>query len=146
MSVIFSKRRNLQQVPEVGKKYHFFDDGKITFSRHYIYEVCDVVGHMQFKRQYPEHFRIWRKEVKRCYWLYSSHSDKFIIAKRHECEDNSIYVFVRTKQGEWFSIGGFLDSGLLDVTGKLWDELVKHIDNFSYTDEKKKRIIEENTI
>ena len=39
-------------IPEVGKRYHCFDDGKITFSRHFIIKVDEVLGFMQFKKQY----------------------------------------------------------------------------------------------
>ena len=28
---------------EIGNKYNFFDDGKISLSRHYIAEVTDII-------------------------------------------------------------------------------------------------------
>lgn len=33
---------------EVGKKYNFFDDGKISISRHYIAEVKDIISFNTF--------------------------------------------------------------------------------------------------
>lgn len=33
---------------EVGKKYNFFDDGKIYASRHYIAEVTDIIPFNKF--------------------------------------------------------------------------------------------------
>jgi len=55
-------------------------------------------------------------------------------------------VYVRTKHGGWFGIGDWWDSATLDVTGKRWNYLVENIDNFSYTEQEKKQLIEENTI
>jgi hypothetical protein len=61
-------------------------------------------------------------------------------------ENNERGVFVRTKDGGWFSIGEWFNSGELDVTGKVWEYLVEHIDDFTYSQEDKERIIRENTI
>ena len=148
-TVLYSHKKHMQPVPEVGKKYHCFDDGKITFSRHYIIEVTEVLGHNAFKKKYPEMFQTYLDESRQCYWLYSRSSDKFIIchAKEDRQESFDLEVAVRTKQGGWFTIGK--DSfycGTFDVTGKLWDELISDIDQWNYTEEEKKRILEENTI
>lgn len=144
MPVLYSKKKKLQPIPEVGKKYHCFDDGKITFCRHFIIQVDEVLGHMKFKKKYPNLFKIYREAVKRAYWLYSTHSDKFIIT--HKGENDEIGVYVRTKQGGWFGIGLWWNSAELDVTGKLWDNLVINIDNFDYSEEEKKEILERNKI
>lgn len=32
-----------QPIPEVGKDYHIFDDGKIKPSRHYIAKILEIV-------------------------------------------------------------------------------------------------------
>jgi len=143
-TVLYSRKKHIQPIPEVGKRYHCFDDGKITFSRHYIVEVSRVIGYMEFKRDYPELFKSYLEESKRCYWLYSRRSDKFVICD--EGEDGNPEVFVRTKQGGWFSIGDFFNSGRLDVTGRLWENLLKWIDDFDYTEEEKEEIIREGTI
>lgn len=131
-------------VPEVGKKYHCFDDGKIRFTRHFIIQVDEVLGYYQFKKKYPELFQQYIKCVKRSYWLYSKSSDKFIIT--HDGENNEIGVYVRMKDGGWFGIGSWWNSAELDVTGNLWNNLVAHIDDFDYTEEEKEKIIKENTI
>ena len=144
MPVLYSKRKKLQPIPEIGKKYHCFDDGKITFSRHFIIQVDEVLGHMRFKKKYPNLFETYRNAVKRSYWLYSTHSDKFIIT--HKGENDEIGVYVRTKQGGWFGIGPWWNSAELDVTGKLWNNLVINIVNFDYSEEEKKEIIEQNKI
>lgn len=143
-TVLYSHKKHMKPIPEVGKKYHCFDDGKITFSRHFIIEVNEVLGHQQFKKRYPEQFNLYREAVKRCYWLYSTHSDKFVIT--YKGEDKGLGVYVRTKQGGWFGIGDFWDSATLDVTGEIWDDLVKNIDDFAYSQEEKETLIKENTI
>ncbi len=143
-TVLYSHKKHMKPIPEVGKKYHCFDDGKITFSRHFIIEVNEVLGHQQFKKRYPEQFKLYRKAVKSCYWLYSTHSDKFVIT--YKGEDSGLGVYVRTKQGGWFGIGDFWDSATLDVTGEIWDNLVKDIDDFDYSQEEKEKLIKESII
>ena len=143
-TVLYSHKKHMEPIPEVGKKYHCFDDGKITFSRHFIIEVNEVLGHQQFKKRYPEQFKLYREAVKNCYWLYSTHSDKFVIT--YKGEDKGLGVYVRTKQGGWFGIGDFWDSASLDVTGEIWDNLVKDIDDFDYSQEEKEKLIKGNTI
>lgn len=120
-TVLYTNIKRIQPVPEVGKKYHCFDDGKISFSRHFIIQVDEVLGHQQFKKRYPEEFQQYRQAIKNCYWLYSTHSDKFIIT--YKGENDELGVYVRTKQGGWFGIGDYWNSARLDVTGALWNYL-----------------------
>jgi hypothetical protein len=142
-TVLYSRKKNLQPIPEVGKRYHCFDDGKITFSRHFIIQVDEIIGHMEFKKKYPVLFEQYKENLIRCYWLYTS-SDKFVIT--YNGENNEIGAYTRTKRGGWFGAGEFWNSATLDVTGKLWENLVANIDDFDYTEEEKKQLIEENTI
>ena len=132
-TVLYSHKKHLKPIPEVGKKYHCFDDGKITFSRHFIIQVDKVLGHQQFKKKYPNEFKAYRKAVKEYYWLYSTHSDKFIITNKGENDELGVYV--RTKQGGWFGIGKYWNSARLDVTGKIWETLIFQADNFDYNKE-----------
>jgi hypothetical protein len=143
-TVLYSHKKHLQPIPEVGKIYHCFDDGKISFSRHFLIKVDEVLGHQQFKKKYPEQFKLYREAVKRSYWLYSTHSDKFIIT--HKGENNELGVYVRTKQGGWFGIGTWWNSAALDVTGILWEGLISRIDEFIFTPEEKQKIIESNEL
>lgn len=144
-TVLYSHKKHLQPVPEVGKKYHCFDDGKIRFSRHFIIQVNEVLGHQQFKKKYPNYFKVYREAVKNCYWLYSTHSDKFIIT--HKGENDELGVYVRTKQGGWFGIGDYWNSAKLDVTGEIWEELVSETRIESgINKEELEKIIKENTI
>ena len=143
-TVLYSHKKHLEPVPEVGKRYHCFDDGKITFSRHYIIKVDEVLNYMEFKRKYPEQFEKYCYENKQHYWLFSRSSDKFIIT--YKGENDEFGVFTRTKQGGWFGISGFWNNGLLDVSGKTWEGLVSDIDMFDYTDEEKEQILKENAL
>ncbi len=143
-TVLYSHKKYLEPIPKVGKKYHCFDDGKITFSRHFIIQVDEVLGHMAFKKKYPKEFERYVEEVKQCYWLYSTHSDKFVIT--HKGENDELGVYVRTKQGDWFGTGPYWNSATLDVTGEIWNDLIENINDFYYSEEEKKKLIEENTI
>lgn len=120
-TVLYSHKKHLEPVPEVGKKYHCFDDGKVRFSRHFVVQVDEILGLIQFRKKFPELFETYREEVRVCYWLYSTHSDKFVIT--HKGEHDELGVYVRTKQGGWFGIGGYWNSARLDVTGTLWNYL-----------------------
>ena len=143
-TVLYSRKKYMKPIPEVGKKYHCFDDGKITFSRHYIIKIDEVLSHMEFKRKYPNEFKKYCKTAKDHYWLYSRRTDKFVIT--YKGENDELGVFVRTKQGGWFGIGSYWNSATLDVTGKLWENLVANIDKFDYTQEEKEQIIKEGSI
>ena len=143
-TVVYNRKKHMQPIPEEGKKYHCFDDGKITFSRHYVVKIDEVLNHMEFKRKYPNEFKQYCKTSKEHYWLYSRRTDKFVIT--HKGENDKFGIFVRTKQGGWFGIGSYWNCGTLDVTTKIWDNLVANIDNFDYTQEEKERIIKEGTI
>ena len=144
-TVFYSRKKHLKPIPEVGKKYHCFDDGKVTFSRHFIVTVNEVLGYIQFKKKYPEEFKHYCKTVKDHYWLYSRNTDKFIIV--NEGENGEFGVYVRTKQGGWFGIGDWYNSAILDVTGELWDNLLKNSKVlFDYSEEELEEIIEKNTI
>lgn len=143
-TVLYSRKKHIDPIPEIGKKYHCFDDGKITFSRHYIVKIDEVLNYMKFKKKYPNEFKQYCETAKDHYWLYSRQTDKFIIT--YKGENDELGVFVRTKQGGWFSIGNYFNSGELDVTGKLWENLVANIDNYDYTQEEKETIIKEGTL
>lgn len=139
--VMYDRKKFVKPIPEVGKKYHCYDDGKITFSRHFIIEVNEVLGHQAFKKKYPEKFQEYRERVKDCYWLYSTHSDKFIITK--EGENNELGVYVRTKDGGWFGVGDYFNCALLDVTGEISRNLLQNIDNFEFDEGEKERMVKE---
>ena len=148
-TVLYDNKKQLQPIPEVGKRYHCFDDGKIRFSRDYVMKVKEVLNYMEFKRKYPKLFKTYVIEAKQHYWIYSRRTDKFIVLEPEEnrTEYNNIEIAVRTKDGGWFTFSNSaLCCGTLDVTGELWDDLVKIIDKFDYTQEEKEKLIREGNL
>lgn len=107
------------QIPEVGKTYNCFDDGKIRDSRLY---TVDVVSVIPFGEADELLLSKWNAAVSEAYWLFAKQTDFFV--KTENGEDGDA-VFVRTIDGGWFSIGMFMNSGLLDVDGSLTIKLDK---------------------
>lgn len=103
----------MKPIPEIGKTYNCFDDGKIRHSRLYTVDVKEVIS---FDKIDNETLNEWKEQVEQCYWLFAKETDYFI--KTENGEDGNA-IFVRTLDGGWFSIGGFMNSGRLDVDGEL---------------------------
>lgn len=123
----------LKPVPKIGSSYHFFDDGKIKESRHYIATVLDVIApeqtkNIMFSRADDEVsfeislYEIWRNEIDDhrqstnfkviaagvsmevgAPWLYAEETDYFIKCSIPEYDENDVW-FVRTVNGGWFSL------------------------------------------
>lgn len=103
----------MKPIPEIGKTYNCFDDGKISHSRLYTVDVVDVIP---FDKIDIETLDEWKEKVEHCDWLFAKETDCFI--KTENGEDGNA-TFVRTLNGGWFSIGQFMNSGRLDVDGEL---------------------------
>ena len=106
---------NFRSVPEVGKEYHTFDDGKIRPSRHAITTISEVISFDECSD--TELLELWHNEVEECYWLYATETDYFVKA---EYDDETAY-FVRTVDGGWFSLGWF--GARLDIDGSLYEKM-----------------------
>lgn len=115
ITIINTTPYNLQAVPEVGKEYHIFDDGKIKPSRHAIATITEVIPFDIFKDE--KVLEDWECDKFDCNWLYASETDYFIKA---EYDDTTEY-FVRTVDGGWFSLGWF--ASRLDVDGSLYSKM-----------------------
>lgn len=134
--VIYDRKKNLQPIPTVGKSYRCFDDGKVRFSRCYVAKITEVLGFMEFRRKYPSAFTMWVNVSKECYWLFARSTDKFVIRDEYDDDNEHIFdVFVRTKDGGWFSFGNRWGGGELDVKGTMWDRLWEIRHDFTYTDD-----------
>lgn len=107
----------MSNIPIVGNDYNCFDDGKVRESRRYRVHIEKIIPFQEIDN---ETLAIWRSEVKTCNWLYAKSTDSFVIGKH---EDGNKEIFVRTVDGGWFSIGGFLVGGRLDIDGSLLDQL-----------------------
>ena len=117
ITLLNPKEYKEQPVPEVGKEYHTFDDGKIKPSRHGIVRVTKVIPFAEFTQEGI--MEEWRQEVMDCYWLYATETDYFVEARYDdEPEDEEPSYFVRTTDGGWFSLGWF--GARLDIDGSLF--------------------------
>lgn len=125
VTIINTTPYNLQPVPEVGKEYHIFDDGKIRMSRHYIAEVVEVIPALQSAGLYPELYDAWKENVEECYWLFAEETDYFIKATS-SYDANPLY-FVRTVDGGWFSIDypNVWMGARLDIDGSLYNKMME---------------------
>ena len=131
-------------LPEVGKEYHFFDDGKITESRHYIAKVERIVTYEEAKELAVDckHWDdadgdfylaieklvdVWKEEVAEHYWLFNPQTDYFVECSIPEYDDNNIW-FVRTKDGGWFSMNvqNTWQGGRLDVDGEIYKKMCEY--------------------
>lgn len=124
VTIINTKPYILQPIPEVGKEYHIFDDGKIKPSRHYIAKIVKLI--------YPEDayeitalYKAWQEQVEECYWLFAKETDYFVVAESDY--DKELIYFVRTTDGGWFSIDypGCWMGARLDIDGSLYNEMLK---------------------
>ena len=118
-------------VPEIGKIYKFYDDGKITYSRQYRCKIINVIPYDNVSDKIKEQYKTL---VSHYNWIFSSHTDYLIIGK---VEDDIIedQVFIRTLKGDWFSNAISLNTkdfdiidrgdvgGILDVDGVITKEL-----------------------
>ena len=102
-----------KEIPKIGKTYNCFDDGKINLSRLYTVDVKELIPFNKIDEVVLEQ---WKEQKKQSYWLFAPETDYFI--KTENGEDGDA-VFVRTKDGGWFSIGDFMNSGRLDIDGSL---------------------------
>lgn len=112
----------LQPVPEAGKEYHIFDDGKIKPSRHYVAKVVELIS-TEAAKDITGLLDIWEQEKSECNWLFATETDYFIKAESNY-DKNSLY-FVRTLDGGWFSID-YPDCWMgarLDIDGSLYEKM-----------------------
>ena len=123
-------------LPEVGKVYHVFNDGKITLSRHYLVKCVAVVPWDDFitDRKYKKPRLKWFYRA--CNWLYRHTTDYIIICEdfknatseriMHEDEGwDKLLYYTRTIDGGWFGFGTLLDDGVLDTDRTIWNGFYK---------------------
>ena len=106
-------------LPEIGKTYNCFDDGKISESRRYEVTITEIIP---FNEADKELLDIWGEEGLPSYWLFEK-TDYFVKFKSTEFKDEPNGVFARTKDGGWFGLGNYWNSGRLDIDGTLTDSL-----------------------
>jgi hypothetical protein len=106
------------KVPEVNKKYYYYDDGKISLDRQGEVIITEIV---EFNKIDSEILGYWKREVKCCHWLYASKTDYFVKGKYTNTDEE--LIFVRTKNNGWFSLGFW--AGRLDIDGSMTEKLNK---------------------
>ena len=89
---------------EVGKEYNFFDDGKISTSRHYIAEVVDIIPIESFNNRAGIYDAIeYYKEV--IPYLYTHHPKWVIVCLIPEyCRGPFIFIKMNDNTGNYFTI------------------------------------------
>jgi hypothetical protein len=148
---------NLKRVPEVGEELHFFDDGKMSQSRHYIATVVRVVryedsmGIVVPMREWSfdgsdswltdtNLVDIYDIEKHNADWLYAEMTDYFIEISVPEYDENNLWC-VRTKDGGWFSmdIQSGWQAGRLDTDGSIYQSFLEMHDGYDYRKDKRKK-------
>ena len=143
----------MKPIPEVGKYYHFWDDGKTSPSRHYIARVertvpiadsLDImVPHLDYylEELIPKSlWDIWNLEKTETDWVFSEKTDVLVEVSCPKYDENNLW-FARTKDGGWFSmnIQSGWQGGRLDVTGEIYKAVLEDAERYgmdikSYTD------------
>lgn len=133
--VIYGNPENMTPAPEleVGKEYPVYDDGKISFTRLYLYEIKEKLD-LDNDNIDPEVLEEISSAVSHAYWLYDENQSTVYVSD----DGCSPIYFLRTKSGGWFSTGLF-SGGELDFDGKLKNheikteaELKEYVDKFLY--------------
>lgn len=124
VTIINTKPYILQPIPEVGKEYHIFDDGKIKPSRHYIAKIVKLI-YPEDAYEITDLYKAWQEQVEECFWLFAKETDYFVVAESDY--DKDLIYFVRTTDGGWFSIDypGCWIGARLDIDGSLYNEMIK---------------------
>ena len=132
---------NLKPIPEVGKFYHFWDDGKTSSSRHYICRVEELiktkdaknimVGISEWDFENKKEILVakslydhWKFQVKNHDWLYADETDYFVRISCPHYDEYDLYA-VRTKYGGWFTLDIQSWCGELDVDGKKYERVME---------------------
>lgn len=148
MTVIMNREYKEEPIPEVGKEYHFWDDGKSSPSRHYIcrceriikskkeakaikFTLREYLAPYTKDAKFIEYetslYDIWKKSVKDHYWLIAEDTDAFIEISCPKYDENNLWA-VRTKWGGWFTldIQSSWQGGDVDVTGEKYEHVVEN--------------------
>lgn len=107
-----------KNIPEVGKTYNCFDDGKISESRLYKVTITEIIP---FEEADDDLLKLWKEKLE-SYWLFNK-TDYFIKFKSTESKEEPNGIFARTKDGGWFGLGNWWNSGTLDIDGTLTESL-----------------------
>ena len=111
----------------VGKVYHVFNDGKVSWSRHSLEKIVERIPFDKFKEH--EMYSAWEQDVSTCYWLFSPNTDYILVSQVLDADGQPNRYYTRTRDGGWFGFGSFLCDGRLDYTRELWKEYMGYLNN-----------------
>lgn len=122
-------------IPEIGKYYNYFDDGKISHSRLYKVLIYKILTKEQIFED-PIYKTLWEANCEAYPDVYDKNCDTFIVGISEETSIPRVEVFGYTKDGNWFGLGELIYdiegnpisdcwwcSGRLDVDGNLTKQL-----------------------
>lgn len=137
-------------LPTIGNAYEFYDDGKIYPRRRYTTTVMDIISTEEAKSvMFPIYvyeesdmipttivaegeepigetslYTVWEFNKEEHDWVFATETDYFIKCSIPKYDEYPIW-FVRTKEGNWFSldIQSHWQGGLLDIDNHLTKEL-----------------------
>ena len=141
---------NLKAIPEVGKFYHFWDDGKCSSSRHYICKCEKIItpkeakniivsvpewdfNHNENKFNLISLYDHWKTELYNHKWLYDKNTDYFVECSCPKYDENNLW-FIRTTDGGWFSmnIQSSWQGGRLDIDESIYKNIIEELINEGY--------------
>jgi hypothetical protein len=149
---------------EIGKFYHFWDDGKSSISRHYLCKCEGIITVEESKELLFESYYwnednwykegnasvaltlydIWTKNKEQCPWLYADDTPYFIVCSCPKFDNHNLY-FVKTKDDTWFSmdVQTWWQTGLLDheerKLKRIIEDLEDTINHTKLSEEEKER-------
>ena len=112
------------ELPIVGKSYYAYLGGDITPSAQTKVVITDIIDSDEFAACDPDDYKAWKCHTTAYATeeFYNPSTDYFI--KAIDKDNDNKYIFVRTKDGRWFSYGNSISYDLrLDNTGKLTEGL-----------------------
>ena len=112
-------------LPEVGKTYYAFYDGKVRRSRCHRVKLTKVLPFNEVDKELSADIK---EEQEVCDWLYAPQTDYVVFGSTVE-EDGTLepddeQVFIRTNDDGWFSLGFF--ASRLDIDGSLYALMLSH--------------------
>lgn len=123
VSIINTTPYKEQPIPEVGKEYHIFDDGKVKPTRHWTARITELILFSDCTDE--KVIDAWKSDVEECPWLYSETTDYIVKAEAPEYNREDALYFVRTTDGGWFSLDypNWFSSARLDIDSSLYNKM-----------------------
>ena len=116
----------MRKLPEIGKFYDCYDDGKIHESRKYKVKIISIIP---FEKASLYLRAQWRKAQNSYYWIFARETDYFIIGNSYEREDEGVRIYnkVGVKDGCFGYIGEYSGELLPFCNYNVMEEIVGNI-------------------